>query len=91
MFYLISYDIKDDKRRTKIAKVLVDIGDRVQYSVFECIIDEKRLAESIYKIKNLILEKEDSVRVYSLCGDCVKKVRIYGTGRISEDEDLIII
>lgn len=91
MFYLISYDIKDDKRRTKIAKALVDIGDRVQYSVFECIIDEKRLTKSMNKINKLILAKEDSVRVYSLCGDCVKKVKIYGTGRISEDEDLIII
>ena len=39
MFYLVSYDIPDTKRRTKLAKTLEDFGDRVQYSVFECILD----------------------------------------------------
>ena len=35
-FYLVSYDVKDDRRRARIAKVLLDYGDRVQYSVFCC-------------------------------------------------------
>ncbi|GAH67947.1 unnamed protein product, partial [marine sediment metagenome] len=32
MFYIISYDIPDDKRRQEIAKILLNFGDRVQYS-----------------------------------------------------------
>lgn len=32
--YLVAYDIVDDRRRTKIAKVLESYGDRIQYSVF---------------------------------------------------------
>ena len=39
MFYLVTYDITDDQRRTKVAKILEDFGDRVQYSVFEMILD----------------------------------------------------
>ena len=35
-FYLISYDISNDKRRLKVMKALEDYGTRVQYSVFEC-------------------------------------------------------
>lgn len=42
-FYLISYDIPDDKRRTKIAHLLEGYGERVQYSVFEVWATEKEL------------------------------------------------
>ena len=35
-FYLVSYDVKDDLRRSRVAKLLLDHGDRVQYSVFCC-------------------------------------------------------
>lgn len=45
MFYLVSYDIPETRRRTKLAKILEDFGDRVQYSVFECILDEKLLGK----------------------------------------------
>ena len=35
MHYTVAYDITDDKRRNKVAKILKDFGKRVQYSVFE--------------------------------------------------------
>ena len=35
MFHVISYDIPDDQRRSRLAKVLKGFGTRVQYSVFE--------------------------------------------------------
>ncbi|MEW6376162.1 MAG: CRISPR-associated endonuclease Cas2, partial [Thermodesulfobacteriota bacterium] len=43
MFYVVSYDIPDDQRRIKIAKILEDFGDRVQYSVFECLLEQDLL------------------------------------------------
>lgn len=43
MLYTISYDIPDDKRRLKIAKILLDYGPRVQYSVFEAQLDTAAL------------------------------------------------
>ena len=46
--YVISYDIAGDKLRNKIAKVLLGYGRRVQYSVFECRISQKRF-EELYK------------------------------------------
>ena len=36
MYFVVSYDISDDKRRTKIHNTLKSYGQRVQYSVFEC-------------------------------------------------------
>ena len=41
MFYIVSYDMPDDKKRLKMANTLLDFGTRVQYSVFECIMDDK--------------------------------------------------
>src|SRR6185436_13646804 len=40
MLILVSYDIPDDRRRTKLANALKDFGERVQYSVFEFLLDE---------------------------------------------------
>lgn len=51
MFYLISYDIPDDRRRVRVAKTLKDYGDRVQYSVFECILAGPLLGELMVKPK----------------------------------------
>lgn len=43
--YVISYDISNDRRRNKIAKILLDYGRRVQYSVFECEMNQKSFKE----------------------------------------------
>lgn len=40
--YLVSYDITSDRRRRRIANLLENYGKRIQYSVFECYLDEKR-------------------------------------------------
>src|SRR5436309_16012651 len=41
--YVIAYDIPDDKRRTKIHKVLLGFGKWTQYSLFECFLSGKDL------------------------------------------------
>ncbi|MBC2698445.1 MAG: CRISPR-associated endonuclease Cas2, partial [ANME-2 cluster archaeon] len=43
VFVVISYDISDDGMRKKVANILLDHGVRVQYSVFECLVDAKTL------------------------------------------------
>ncbi|MEW6418386.1 MAG: CRISPR-associated endonuclease Cas2 [Nitrospirota bacterium] len=50
MFVMVSYDIKDDLIRRKVQKILEGFGERVQYSVFECL-----LTDSQYKnMKNKV-------------------------------------
>ncbi|MEM2889797.1 MAG: CRISPR-associated endonuclease Cas2 [Candidatus Hadarchaeum sp.] len=46
---LVVYDISNDKRRTKLHNVLLDYGTPVQYSVFECHLDEKNLTNLPYR------------------------------------------
>ena len=91
MFYLVSYDVVDDKRRTKISQKLEDYGKRVQYSVFECILDDKKIEELKEKILEILDEDEDSIRIYNLCQSCIKNVKVFGIGQITSDPDVYIV
>ena len=88
---MVSYDIVDDKTRYKVMKFLKDFGNRVQYSVFECDIDEERFKKMKEGIEKLINKKEDRVRYYLICKACIKRVVISGWGEIEEDEGFQII
>lgn len=75
-FYLIVYDISNDRRRNKLHTALLDFGTPVQYSVFECLIskaNEKRMKQAIHSI---IKQKVDEVRIYPVCERCLRKVEI---------------
>lgn len=92
MFVLISYDIPNDKRRTKIAKILEDYGDRVQYSVFECELSAKHLARLSKELKAVLNEAEDSIRLYRLCRDCLQKIEAWGQAEPpAETPDVYIV
>ena len=91
MFYLVSYDIPDDRRRVRLAKALLDFGRRVQYSVFECLLDRDLLVQMTDRIEGIIDEVDDSVRIYGLCAGCEKMIRVMGTGEVSKDEEVYIL
>jgi len=90
MFYVVSYDIIDDKKRAKVADTLLDFGKRVQYSVFECELTDVYLENLVRKLKKII-SPEDSIRIYSLCSQCSKSIRILGVGNITKDEFVVIL
>ncbi|MCB0165224.1 MAG: CRISPR-associated endonuclease Cas2 [Anaerolineae bacterium] len=78
MFILISYDIPDDKRRNKIAKILEDYGERVQYSVFECDLSARHYQKLVKELQAVMDDAADSLRLYPLCADCKTKVTALG-------------
>ena len=82
MIYFVAYDIADRKRRTKVRETLANFGVRVQYSFFECDMDKKRMEELKAQLLSIMEEAEDSLRVYPLCEDCLKKVSLIGTGDV---------
>ncbi len=91
MFYLVSYDIPDTNRRTKLSKVLQDFGERVQYSVFECILDNKLLDKLERRIDKVANQEDDSIRIYPICGNCEKTIKIIGKGNVTKNEDVYIV
>ena len=91
MFIIISYDIKDDKRRGKIFKVLKNFGQWMQFSVFECELDKANFLRLKDRLDHLIdAEKEDSIRFYFLCEGCKRQVGRVG-GEKPRKEGAVIV
>src|SRR5438270_10479759 len=88
--YVIAYDIPDDKRRTKVHKILLGYGKWTQYSLFECFLTRKELVLLRSKLTEHLVAKEDSVRFYPLCGICVSKVETVG-GPLPADAVLFLV
>ena len=77
--YIVSYDIASDRLRTRIAKTLEGYGRRVQYSVFECELAEKRYRELYEKLLALTEGMEDgNICFYHVCKNCEGKKCVIG-------------
>ena|SRR5436309_671165 len=76
--YVIAYDIPDDRRRTKIHKLLLGFGKWTQYSLFECFLTRKQRVLLRSKLAEHLVDKQDSVRFYPLCANCVERVETVG-------------
>lgn len=77
-FYIITYDIPDDRRRKKIADLLEGYGSRVQYSVFECILSRVKFNELKKRLGKIFKSGEDSIRFYPLSSHTFSQVEIWG-------------
>ena len=88
---LISYDISNDKLRTRFSKYLQKFGHRIQYSVFEIDNSSKILNNIMMGIENNFkkkLSQSDSVIIFELSASC--KITRYGYAK-NEESDLHII
>ena len=71
MLVLVSYDVamqdeKGPRRLRRVAKACQDYGQRVQYSVFECIVDPAQWTVLRERLIKEINPEEDSLRFYFL-------------------------
>lgn len=79
MKYVISYDISSDRIKRKVSEILEDYGKRVQYSVFECNLDNRRLKQLYKKLTYATNEmQEGSIRFYPLCASYNEKIMTIG-------------
>ena len=88
---IISYDISNDKKRTKFAKNLSKFGHRIQYSVFEIDNSPRVLKNIVADIENRYMKEfnqEDSVYIFELSSGC--KTTRYGYAK-NEEKDLKIV
>lgn len=83
--YVIAYDIPDDRRRTKVHKVLCGFGTWTQYSLFECFLSKKELVLLKSKLAKHIQDTQDSIRFYPLCASGLEKVETVGGQPPTED------
>lgn len=82
MFWIVSYDIPNDKRRGKVAKILEGYGRRAQYSVFECEISDEQREKLEQALKREIDAEEDDIRFYPMNRADLKRVRLLGRAEL---------
>ncbi|MBQ6049528.1 MAG: CRISPR-associated endonuclease Cas2 [Bacteroidaceae bacterium] len=83
MLILITYDVNTttkagEKRLRKVAKECVNYGQRVQNSVFECLLTEAQLVRLKSIISSIIDDEKDSIRFYFLGGNWQRKIETLG-------------
>jgi CRISPR-associated protein Cas2 len=89
--YVIAYDIPNDGRRNRLAKLLEGYGDRVNYSVFECPLSVAQMSNLRAKAVQILVESEDKLRIYPLDSNCAGRIQVFGPGlrRVVVDDILI--
>ena len=88
---IVSYDISNDKLRTKFAKYLSRFGHRIQYSVFEIDNSQRIVNNIVNDLKNKYeskFEQTESVIIFKMSSSC--EVLRFGYAKNDEKDFLII-
>lgn len=72
-WYLVCYDIRDQKRWRMVYKKLKGCGNRVQYSIFRLNLSKIQMESLRWEIEK-ILTDEDDLMVVRLCQSCARRV-----------------
>lgn len=96
MYILVTYDVQTDtlqgqRRLRKVARLCMDYGQRVQNSVFECVLTEVQLIELQNKLQQVIDTTNDSIRIYYLNRNENRRIIILGKKRGFDVEDVLLI
>ena len=89
--YIVGYDIADQKRLAKVAKIVQGFGYRIQYSFFHCFISsqqKKRLRQLLQKV---IHEGEDQVIIVPVSEKQLKEIEFVGYKINLQAEGIIIV
>ncbi len=96
MFVLVSYDVCTTdsgglRRLHKVAKTCQDYGQRVQKSVFECIVDPAQWAVLKQRLADEIDQKKDSLRFYYRGSNWRRRVEHVGAKETMDQEGPLIV
>jgi CRISPR-associated protein Cas2 len=96
LLVLITYDVSTTdsegrRRLSRVAKKCVDYGQRVQNSVFECILDSAQFKRLQLELEAMIDKQTDSLRFYNLGDNYKSKVQHLGTKLSYDMGDPLII
>lgn len=96
MYILITYDVQTEtaagqKRLRKVARLCQDYGQRVQNSVFECVLTEVQLVELKNKLLHVMDTQSDSIRIYFLNRNENRRIITLGKDDSIDVEGTLII
>lgn len=83
MDFLVTYDINTEgragrRRLRRVAKICEDYGQRVQYSVFECTVNQMQLDAMLAALSDEMNTSVDSLRVYRLYSGRDNSIQTFG-------------
>lgn len=96
MMVLVSYDVstvdvEGPGRLRRVAKICKNYGQRVQYSVFECIVDPAQWTVFKQKLIDQIEAETDSLRFYFLGANWRNRIEHVGAKQSFDQEGPLII
>lgn len=96
MLVLVTYDVNTEnaagrKRLRHVAKLCVDHGQRVQNSVFECLVDPAQYKLLKAQLLDCIDEEKDSLRFYQLGNRYKSRIEHYGAKVTYDPEGLLLV
>ena len=72
--YVVIYDIKNTRNRTRLARLLCEFGKRTQLSVFEVDVEKRKFNRFRRLLKNRIKNYNDKIYVYPLDKKDIDKI-----------------
>jgi CRISPR-associated protein Cas2 len=95
MMVLVSYDVAEDeggkKRLRRVAKICQGYGRRVQFSVFECLLDPAQWAILKARLLETVEKEFDSLRFYYLGANWRRRVEHFGAKAVADPDDPMIV
>ena len=96
MLVLVTYDVNTEspagrRRLRKVAKACVDYGQRVQNSVFECLLDAAQCKQLQHKLCSIMDKEKDSLRFYYLGKKYESKIEHFGCKQTYLPEEPMIL
>lgn len=96
MMVLITYDVSttsaEGRRRLQlVARQCVNYGQRVQDSVFECVLDPAQFTELRHRLESIINPESDSLRYYFLGKNWKNRVQDFGVKKSYDPEGLMLV
>lgn len=95
MMVLVSYDVSmnenGQRRLRRVARACKDYGQRVQFSVFECIVDPAQWTMLRQRLIDEIVPETDSLRFYFLGSNWKRRVEHVGAKKALDQEGLLLV
>lgn len=96
MMVVVSYDVRTEdrsgaRRLRRIAKICKDFGQRVQYSVFECVLDPAQWTLMRQRLIEVMDMEQDSLRFYFMGANWKNRVEHVGAKEVLDVEGPLIV
>lgn len=87
LYLVVAYDTPSNKRRNKLVNLLKNYGERRQYSLFELWVNKNQLAKLKLGIQNIVDNSEDTLAIYFLSPEALKRTIRIGHTELKPTEE----